>query len=554
MSIGEIPQQFQDEVISLLPAGSKVVVPELPMGMFSLSSPEELCEHVDRLIVDIVKELNPEKIILVGFSTGTLLVRGAVLEDFNRTRRKWLGRLDRIILVAGILRGWTVSSATPARFRVGEVFIRGAARLVSISNYLFSGLCWKRTLGELTERGEPFVISQRLRFHTAVGCLSDIPIVCLLGTEDEFVSPNDVIEEGMLDNIYYIEIRGADHLTIVNPDTRVICSQLKKDRVVKLKAAFQGSQTDLREHQLSVDYLDSYLDPMDLPKSRTGYLETKDVVIVLHGIRDNGFWTNRIGAQLKKDQHTLAIRTPTPSYGYFSAVDFIFPLSRYKKTCWLLEVYADLKSMFPNASISVLGHSNGSYLAAHAMEVCPDIRFKNIYFAGSVVRRDYDWNERVNRGQIEGRVVNVFSSDDRVIALAPAFVEALGLSGLNVGGAGYKGFKEVTLPDQVENFGPYSGKHSAGIAPEFWKSIASFMVNGEFTPPKEPDGKNHNFQHGLLRVVLLILLLVMIALSLYVWGYVMKALLQGYLLSWQFLSLAGTLVFWWLMFRVARIF
>lgn len=74
--------------------------------------------------------------------------------------------------------------------------------------------------------------------------------------------------------------------------------------------------------------IDDYLDPMDLvletPEQKVEE-HVEHVVIIVHGIRDNGFWTKRVAKELKTLARVeqISLRAPTPSYGYFSMWDFV---------------------------------------------------------------------------------------------------------------------------------------------------------------------------------------------------------------------------------------
>ena len=56
-----------------------------------------------------------------------------------------------------------------------------------------------------------------------------------------------------------------------------------------------------------------------------------------------------------------------------------------------MDRYAEARARYPRAELDYVGHSNGTYLAAKALHDYPAAHFKHIVFAGSVVRRDYDW-------------------------------------------------------------------------------------------------------------------------------------------------------------------
>jgi hypothetical protein len=55
-----------------------------------------------------------------------------------------------------------------------------------------------------------------------------------------------------------------------------------------------------------------------------------DVVFVIHGIRDKGFWTQKIARAIKKEAEERTdteFRSMTTSYGYFAMAPFVLPWS-----------------------------------------------------------------------------------------------------------------------------------------------------------------------------------------------------------------------------------
>lgn len=512
--MGEIPRSFIDEVEVFLPPGSLVVYPDLDMGFFSLAQPEDLAADVDALVTDLVAEHDPGQVILIGFSTGTLIARAAVLAALARERKgevTWRQRLDRVVMLAGILRGWSVTSVTPPRYRLQEPVMRMAVFLRSwLHSRAISPRCRRRRpLGELTERGEPFVVEQRLRFEAGLPELADVAFIYILGTRDDIVSPADAIDIGPRPNFYFLELPGADHLTIIDPTRNP--KRGKSDPEARrgvLRLAIQGSHGSLADFRLPDDHIDDYLDPMDLPLRHGGSSKVKHVTIVLHGIRDDGFWTKRIGGRIKGRGGEGVLRTPTPTYGFLSIVGFLRLYTRYGKVRWFLEQYADVRTLYPGAEVSFVGHSNGTFLAAQAMELCPSVRFKRIYFAGSVVRTDYPW--RLRAGQVTDRVVNVTASDDYIVALAPGLMEWLKLKFMEVGGAGHSGFQGDHGMTLVENVGPFAGGHSAGIDADFWDPIADFVRGEPFAPPREPDGGPTARRIRLWRCVIVVALVLLV--------------------------------------------
>jgi hypothetical protein len=119
-----------------------------------------------------------------------------------------------------------------------------------------------------------------------------------------------------------------------------------------------------------------------------------------------------------------------------------------------------------------IGHSNGTYLLAKGLSLCPAMRFDRVLFAGSVVQRNYPWPARL--GTQVASVVNLVAAGDLVVAFFPRAFERLRLQDL--GGAGVDGF--MLLPPGA-NRSYLPGRHDAGIREEMWNDIAAFAVNGD---------------------------------------------------------------------------
>ena len=163
---------------------------------------------------------------------------------------------------------------------------------------------------------------------------------------------------------------------------------------------------------------------------------------------------------------------------------FLLPWMRRAKVEWLLDQYVVAKAFHPAADFAYVGHSNGSYLLAKGLELCPAVRFRRVVFAGSVVQRRYGWRRflpqvlpspalaKAARWQVE-RMVNYVATADWVVAIFPHGLERLGLQDL--GGAGHTGFEIETLPSgtacPVTNIKYIEGGHGAALAAKNWNEM-----------------------------------------------------------------------------------
>jgi pimeloyl-ACP methyl ester carboxylesterase len=461
-----------------------------------------------------------ERVVLLGYSSGSLLARRVFCmahgaDPTGRITRPavwWARRVDRLVVLAGITRGWAFSTASPDHVRFLSPVLLSIARIVGWWKSLSPASKPKLPFIWQLKRGSPFVVSTRIQYVNVMASMrreqlhsqsgkAQSPLragglpstVFLLGSRDEYISPADCTELGPQAEFAYVELGGSNHSEALQVSgTNPISAQRRERIVAALAQGFDALRS--QPWVLPAGDIDDYLDPMDLSEGglQAIYGDRVDhAVMVVHGIRDNGFWTKRVAREIKTQarKSAIVVRAPSPSYGFFSMWDFVKPNGRRNATYWFMERYADVRSHFPNAKISFVGHSNGTYIAARAMELCPAVTFERLVFAGSVVRRDYKWSGRV--GQVK-EVLNYVGNADGVVAFLPAVFEFLGLRWLDVGGAGAFGFREAEPMPALRKFVPIdaahpveltevryvSGGHGAAISEAFWPEIASFVLHG----------------------------------------------------------------------------
>ncbi|HMK80017.1 MAG TPA: alpha/beta hydrolase [Xanthobacteraceae bacterium] len=448
-------------------------------------------------------------------------------------RRCWGDAIERIVLLAGFSRGWSAAASrdwvTSAAWALGAWFGE-ALRTFSFNRLELSAL--------QIQQGAPFVVQTRLQWLALIlRKRSKIEVVQLLGAADDLLAPNESVDWAVEGNNAFslVEVPGATHdnvklMTRPTPEEEAAleaATQAGAPRTLAevakwgLVPAGNGHRSDggtlmaqarwmLFGWALTRSLQDKVLNRVkiardemaDTPAMRSDP-RTTDVVFVIHGIRDHGFWTHKIARVIKREvkranealpkDKQRAMRSFTGSYGYFAMVPFILPWVRRWKTSWLMDHYTEARALYPDAAFSYVGHSNGTYLLARALTDYPAARFNRVVFAGSVVRRDYDWRKFLlpQREGVQSRVsamLNYVATRDWVVALLPKGFQPLRV--FDVGSAGHDGFDQsrATPPPQLHEARCVIGSHSAGISETQWDDIAAFVVNGR-APPKlgDPD-------------------------------------------------------------------
>lgn len=275
--------------------------------------------------------------------------------------------------------------------------------------------------------------------------------VQLLGSVDDLVSPEDNVDLISDREFLYLDVPRTGHGDIIQMDP---CTPKGKCRAEILARVLTLDAHELRKYAMVV---------ADQPPA-TVRPEVADVVLVVHGIRDVGYWTQKVARRvIAKARETIPDKVfamETTSYGYFPMAPFLLASQRREKVEWLMNQYAEAMVTYPSAEFSCVAHSNGTYLIAKALEQYPPCSFKRIVFAGSVVRRTFDWKDHVLAGRV-GSVLNYVATSDWVVAWFPKLFELLRIQDL--GSAGYDGFRGV-LPASLWQVRFVPGGHGAALS------------------------------------------------------------------------------------------
>jgi pimeloyl-ACP methyl ester carboxylesterase len=492
----------------------------------------------------------------------------------------WAPKVERLILLASWNKGWSVSPRTSWFYSIGLNALGVVGRLSEFSGALAS---WQpgRTMLDMRQ-GAPFVVQTRLlwmayrRWHNSdlrekynehkLGATLDDPadrkkdgkpltinplVVQIVGSLDDFVSPQDQVDldvEGVRawlpcgdagvktpsgKNYFMLEMESCDHGAVV---------KLSGDET--RKNLFTAALTSTRE-QFEKPADDSVL--KGALRNPVNFLDTppeidenvEHVVFVMHGIRDDGYWTHRVAAAIKEEWakknaeneaekrkakeigegSALANAAPTsasseaesqtegaqkpenasekikfyPSwtqtYGYFPMLPFVLPWIRRSKVEWFMDNYVSVKAAYPAARLHYVGHSNGTYIGARALKDYPGARFGKMYFAGCVVHPQYNWVDEREKKQVES-FHNARGGEDWVVALLPKSLEYF----TDLGGAGFDGFDETATDKKGEHAWPLNdnnftqsklfatGGHGGAIGEKHWGEIAKFLVRRDYRP------------------------------------------------------------------------
>jgi hypothetical protein len=203
------------------------------------------------------------------------------------------------------------------------------------------------------------------------------------------------------------------------------------------------------------------------------------VVFPLHGIRTRAEWVRSFtqDAQIRG----WICREDSWNFGRFSLLQFLLPWGRKAKQKWFEHTYANemqvghLK-LDEDHLPSIIAHSFGCYLLGYSMLKYEQLRFNKIILCGSILPRDFHWDDLLERGQVRA-VRNEFGVKDHWVKLVRFFVRGSGDSGA-------KGFL-FGHPRLYQR--EFVFNHSDFFARSHMQSWLAFLELEEAVPPPTPE-------------------------------------------------------------------
>ena len=454
----------------------RLVLVTYPSSRWSNQNPLEVAE---KCVAEIQSEFESgpdggyEEIIIVGHSLGALLARKicllahgicsdfAVDIPFTPASRSWANKVKRLVLLAGMRRGWRLWPRNQYSSRIRWI-ARGLQ--LAVARVLGRGL-----LLRAAHRGSPFIVNLRLDWLALIN--GDYPkelppdlVVQIAALHDTVVHPSDHIDLQAGWNFRYVAVEGTSHNALVRFDD----AEHGLERKHKFLHALNTSP-----EEFAVELIPG----VDSPNAKVA-----QVILLLHGIRDYGKWQEDLRGQLQAGaaKRQLLIETSIFNYGYLPLLPFLCGIGRTIHIERFMDRYAEMRATYPKALCSFAGHSNGTYLLASALRRYRASRFARVAFMGSIVQRNFPWRKEFKNRIAEVR--NHVASADWVVAIFPSLFEMVRSLPLmhnfplnrDFGSAGHTGFTQSG--GTIQNVAYIEGGHGAALEPECRESLVSFLL------------------------------------------------------------------------------
>ena len=183
-----------------------------------------------------------------------------------------------------------------------------------------------------------------------------------------------------------------------------------------------------------------------------GVTPHKKLVILIHGIRDQGHWMEMVKVRLESDD----VVVQPIDFQFFDVVRFMIGVGVKGVIDRVLAKIRHAKADNGSAELIIIAHSFGTYVVAKILSHEPDIRCSRAIFCGSVIPRAF----RFDLVPHCPRIVNECGSRD----IWPVIAEGFSCR-YRYGSAGVWGLRVSGIYDRFHDFG-----HSDYLVPEFVES------------------------------------------------------------------------------------
>jgi pimeloyl-ACP methyl ester carboxylesterase len=206
--------------------------------------------------------------------------------------------------------------------------------------------------------------------------------------------------------------------------------------------------------------------------------QRKHIVVLLHGMNTNAEWQEALAEAIRNSSN---IEPAVVGYGNFNPLKFwvpyVFRRGRIKK---VLTDLRGIRERNPDAEISIVAHSFGTYIVSKILMACSDIKFHRILLCGAIIDTDYDWASVA--GQFREPVINDIGRRD----IWPSMAKSLSWG---FGDSGCIGFQNSLVRDRHFTYG-HSGFLNVEHMRKYWLPylLDGRVISSRFTLKRKTMG------------------------------------------------------------------
>jgi hypothetical protein len=195
------------------------------------------------------------------------------------------------------------------------------------------------------------------------------------------VAPSDNVDTATGSDFYYIEVPHSGHYNIIDFQEPGAGGPRRNAFLLAMRGGRKELAAKGAPYLMVQEIINDDQDDFDVTLSGAGArgeqtISVDQVLFVIHGIRDYGYWTRKLSARTRQlaEKRGNRWRSVTSKYAFFPMGPFLLAAERRKRIEWLMDQYVMARALYPQASFAYIGHSNGTYLLAGALRACPAVK------------------------------------------------------------------------------------------------------------------------------------------------------------------------------------
>ncbi len=205
--------------------------------------------------------------------------------------------------------------------------------------------------------------------------------------------------------------------------------------------------------------LESPTSEQSLVEGSPGRSEIRELIFVIHGIRDRARWQSRVKRLLEEIDGVKVIPI---RYGYFDLLRFWFPFWTRRGPIERTRVEIQIgRNTYRAERYSIIAHSFGTYAVSKVISDTRDLVLHRLVLCGSILDRAYPWE--LIKGRITDRIVNDYGTRD----IWPLMARKLSWG---YGDTGRYGFGGAIVQDRSHNL-RHSDFFEEAFVDKYWKPL-----------------------------------------------------------------------------------
>lgn len=229
---------------------------------------------------------------------------------------------------------------------------------------------------------------------------------------------------------------------------------------------------DFNNLQEAQQYLQTFSDPAEREIAEANLFRDpaipmslrSHIVVLLHGMNTNAEWQEAMAESMRNSPE---LEPTVVGYGNFHPVKFWLPyVYRRGRITKVLTDLRGIRQRNPNADISIVAHSFGTYIVAKILATHRDVTLHRVLLCGAIVDTDFDW--AAVAAQFRGPVINDIGRRDIWPSMAKSWSWGYGNSGVI-------GFQNSLVRDRHFDY-EHSGFLNVRHMQQYW---LPFLIDGK---------------------------------------------------------------------------